>query len=307
MIVSPSTEATGKIGTDRAERFLAGHPSLVMLGRVGWVAKGVVYALVGLLALSIALNSEASGPGEQQSGGSAGSEASQSGAIARIAEASFGATILGVVGAGLLVYAVWRAITALLPADNGARAWATRIGYVISAVVYTALAWSALSFVSNRSAGGQTSGDASDSEDARVERFTREVMSHVGGRWLVAVGGVVLIAIGLYFARKGTKTPFEDQLAGRGAGPLSHHHIVMLGRIGWVGRGLMTALIGTFLIRAALNYDPEEAEGLDGALRRTVDSGVGAVFVAVVAFGLIVYGVYCVASAPQRRLASADE
>jgi Domain of Unknown Function (DUF1206) len=211
------------------------------------------------------------------------------------------------VAAGLLIYASWRIVTAVLPAENAAHAWFTRLGYGVSAVVYALLAWSAFSFVSNRSSGGETSGEGTESEDAKVERFTREVMSHVGGRWLVAIGGVLLIALGIYFARKGTRAQFEDQLAGRGVGPLSYRHLVLLGRIGWVGRGLMVALIGTFLIRAATNFDPNEAQGLDGALRRTVESGLGAVFVVVVAVALIVYGAYCAASAPQRRLASADE
>jgi Domain of Unknown Function (DUF1206) len=86
-VSSTPTHTAGHVGTDRAERFLARHPALVVLGRFGWVAKGIVYALVGFLALSIALGSDSEGA----SGDGGGAEASQSGAIARIADASFGA------------------------------------------------------------------------------------------------------------------------------------------------------------------------------------------------------------------------
>ncbi len=319
MSSSPASSSTpmrrsGDVGTARAERFLSDHPALIVLGRFGWVAKGVVYGLVGVLALSIAIGSDGSDsstpagttPAGTTSTGGAGAEASQSGAIATIADASYGAVTLVAVGVGLLIYACWRIVTAVLPADTTAKAWFTRFGYVVSAVLYALLAWSAFSFVSNRGASGSAAAGG-DSEDAKVERFTREVMSHSGGRWLVALAGGVLIALGIYFLRKGTKERFEDQLTGRGVGPVSYRHLVVLGRIGWVGRGLMVALIGTFLVRAAMNFDPAEAQGLDGSLRQTVDSTVGAVFVVVVAVGLIAYGVYCVVSAPQRRLASADE
>jgi hypothetical protein len=131
-------------------------------------------------------------------------------------------------------------------------------------------------------------------------------MSHTGGQWLVALAGLVCVGMGVYFFIRGIRRPFDDQLDGGGVGPLDHRHLVILGRVGWIGRATMMALIGFFLVRAAWQSDAQEASGLDGALRQSTSSTIGTVLVFVVAIGLIVYGVYCVISAPRRRLAPAD-
>ncbi len=292
---SPGTD-DGKVGHDGTQEFLAGHPALVNLGRLGWVAKGAVYALVGVLAMAIAF-------GWEQNGSGASDEASQSGAISRIAEASFGGAALTIVAGGLLLYALWRLVTVVLPAENTATAWATRAGYAISALVYLLLAWSAWAFV----AGGSSQASGSATEDSRVERVSSDVLAHAGGRFLLGVVAVVVIAIGCYFVVKATRRDFDDQLRGGRVGPLSHRHIVLLGRVGWVGRGVMLALIGFFLFRAVWRADPQEAQGLDGALRQTLETTGGTAIVSFVGVALIVYGVYCIVSAPLRRLAPAEE
>jgi hypothetical protein len=172
----------------------------------------------------------------------------------------------------------------------------------VSAVVYLVLAWTAVSYI--RDTQSPESGAAS--EETKVDKATREIMSHTGGQWLIAVVGLIIIGVGVYFFIRATRRPFDDQLDGRGTGPLQHRHLVVLGRVGWIGRATMMALIGFFLVRAALQADADEASGLDGALRRAVETPVGTVLVFVTAIGLIVYGVYCVVSAPRRRLAPAD-
>jgi hypothetical protein len=131
-------------------------------------------------------------------------------------------------------------------------------------------------------------------------------MSHTGGQWVIAIVGLVIVGIGVYFFVRAVRTPFKDDLDGRGVGPVEHRHLVLMGRIGWIGRSVMMGLIGYFLIQAAWQADADEATGLDGALRRALDTTLGTVLVVVVGVGLIVYGVYCVISAPRRRLAPAD-
>ncbi len=284
------------VGSDEVSDFLSEHPALVKFGRVGWVSKGIVYTLVGLLAFSIAFG--------EQGGTESGTEASQTGAVARIAEASYGTALLILVAAGLVLYALWRIVTIVLPAKNDAHTWMTRAGYAVSTVVYLALAWTAVSYV--RRSGSAESGQSGSSEESRVDGVTNEIMSHIGGRWLVALGGLVVVGIGVYFFIRATRRPFEDDLDGGGVGPVEHRHLVLMGRVGWTGRSVMMVLIGFFLIQAAWQADAEEATGLDGALRRSVETTFGTVLVAIVAVGLIVYGVYCVVSAPRRRLAPAD-
>jgi hypothetical protein len=82
--------------------------------------------------------------------------------------------------------------------------------------------------------------------------------------------------------------------------------IVALGRIGWVGRTAMMGLIGFFLCRASVRFDANEAQGLDGSLRQAVTSSVGTLLAVVVAIGLLLYGLFCVLSAPRRLLVAAD-
>src|SRR5690606_28692648 len=98
--------------------------------------------------------------------------------------------LLWVIAIGLVLYVLWRLCSILLPAENSLKAWVTRVGYAISAITYAALAWSAISFARGPAGGGGTS-----SEDARVERFTRSLMDHTGGRWLIGLIGVAVVAV----------------------------------------------------------------------------------------------------------------
>jgi len=141
MSASYATAVDDRSGVDALEELTREHPALVVVARVGWVAKGLVYGLVGLLALPIARNA-------REGAGSASQEASQSGAIAKIADTSAGSAALWAVAIGLALYVLWRVVSILLPAENTVKAWATRVGYAISALTYTALAFSAASFAS---------------------------------------------------------------------------------------------------------------------------------------------------------------
>ncbi len=280
------------IGADKAEEFARQHPALVKFARVGWIAKGIVYALTGVLALFIGLRTQgqvADGEGE----------ASQSGAIARIAENSFGVSLLYVMAAGLVIYSLWRLVTVVLPAENSVKGWLTRAGYVVSAIVYLLLAWTAVLFARDPNR-------PEDQEDRKVEGFTRDLLDSGAGRALLVLVGVVMVVIAGVFLWKALKATFTAELLPGSVGPISHDMLVMLGRIGWVGRSAMMALIGVLLTQAAINYDAEEAQGLDGSLRQAAESTVGRILVVVVGAGLLVYGVFCALSAPKQRLVGAD-
>ncbi len=287
-----TTDLTSVSSPSDAARNVAQHPTLVALGRAGWVAKGIVYGLVGVLAVPIALDggSDTSGAGGQQG------EASQTGAVQEIAESSYGTPLLVAIAIGVFLYAAWRLVSAALPAEHSVKAWATRAGYVVSALVYITLGWTAISFVRNGGGSGQ------QSEDSKVEGFTRDLMEHSAGRWLVGLAGAAVVGLGVYFVVRGIKASFRDELEPRAVGPLSPETIVNLGRVGWVGRGIVTGLVGWLLLRAAVSFDPDEAKGIDGALRSATSSGVGAVLVGCAAVGLIVYGAFCVVSAPRQQL-----
>ncbi len=287
----------GSSGSHKAEALAAEHPALVTLARLGWVAKGVIYTLLGVLAIPLAaqaLGSDSAGRGDE--------EVSQSGAVAELAEKSYGSALLWLIAIGLALYVLWRLVSIVLPAENSLKAWVTRGGYLLSALIYAALAWSALSFARSDSSGQGTT----ESEDSKVERYTRDIMERTGGRWIIGIIGVAVIGIGAYFVVRGVKAKFRRELEPGGVGPFSQNAIITLGRIGWIGRGIMMALIGLFLTRAAIRFEPESASGIDGALREATDSTLGALLVAVVAVALVVYGAFCIISAPRARLVGAD-
>jgi Domain of Unknown Function (DUF1206) len=293
--MSTSTFATGDV-SERVQDVAHRHPSLVTAARFGWVAKGVVYALVGVLAVPIAIQGLQSDRARDK-----GTQASQLGAVTEIGQNSFGTIALWIIAIGLALYVLWRLVSIMLPADNSAKAWVTRAGYLISAVTYALLAWTAVSFALNaRSANGK------NTEDAKVERFTRDLMDMTAGRWLVGAIGVAVIGAGIYFLIKGVRASFRDELDPAGVGPVPHETIVTLGRVGWIGRGIVMGLVGWFLIRAAVEFRPSEAKGFDGSLREVTETAIGPFIVAVAAVGLIVYGLFCVISAPRQRLKGAD-
>lgn len=289
---SPSS-GSGDVGIERAEEFAREHPGLVRFARVGWLAKGLVYSLTGVLALLIGIRSV------QGSSTTGDDEASQTGAIARIAENSSGAALLIVVAAGLVVYSLWRIVSVVLPAGNDVKAWLTRVGYVVSAITYLALALTAIAIV-------RQPGSSGDSEDSRVENFTRDLMDKSFGRAAVVIVGALLIAIAAAFVWNAVSASFAEQLLPGGVGPFSHRTIVVLGRIGWAGRAAMMALIGFLLASAAIRFDPDDAQGLDGSLRQAASSGPGTALVISVGAGLLVFGVFCAISAPKQRMVGAD-
>jgi hypothetical protein len=288
------------VGVDSARQFASEHPGVVRLGRIGWLAKGAVYLVTGVLAMTIALDGAGGGSSSDDSDTAAG-EVSQTGAVAAIAESTGGAILLWVLAIGLVVYALWRLFTVALPAENSAKTWAKRVAYVVSALVYLALAFTAVTIATSPESGSQQGG-----EDHRVEGFTRALLESTGGRYLVGTVGVALGAIAAVFVWNAVSASFASELDHRGVGPVSSRHLVLLGRIGWIGRAAMMALIGWFLVQAARNFDAREAGGLDDSLRRATDSGIGTVLVFVVAAGLLVFGAFCVLSAPRQRLVGTD-
>ena len=131
-------------------------------------------------------------------------------------------------------------------------------------------------------------------------------MDKSGGRWLVGALGVLVIAIGIFFAIKGLQAKFRDELEPRGVGPIRHETIITLGRVGWAGRAVVMGLVGWLLVRAAVRFRPDEAKGFDGALKEVTDSGFGVALVWFAAIALVLYGLFCIISAPRQRLKSAD-
>jgi hypothetical protein len=274
---------------DPVGRVAAEHPSIVKLGRVGWLAKGIVYLLAGALALVVVARSFG-----WSTAVTGNKEASPTGAIKEVAHSSGGPLLLVALAVGMFLYALWRLATAVLPGSTDAEGLATRIGYGVSAILYTTFGVTAISLARSRAAKANGNKTVSD--------MTSRLMQHTSGRWLIGIAGVVVIGAGLYRVVKGLKSDVTDDIDMSGMSAARRRWTRRLGAGGEVGRGIAMGLIGFFLVRAAVTFKAAEATGLDGALRRLALEPWGVLVVAGVGVGFIAYGLHCVTTFTRRRL-----
>jgi len=266
------------------------HPGLVKLGKAGWFAKGVVYIVAGLLALLIA----AKASGWKSAASTPDQEASPTGALKTISQMSGGTLLMWILAIGMLLYAAWRVVAAFMPGSSDAKAWVGRIGYLVSAVIYTTFAFTAIALA--RSSQSNPNGNT------KVTEITGRVMEHGWGRFLIGAVGVIAIGAGLYRLVKGVRGEVTDELDLSSLSPERRRLTEKLGVVGEVGRGLGIGLIGFFLLRAAINYNPAEATGLDGALRLLATQTWGLIIVVLIGLGFAAYGVFCVTTFTHRVL-----
>jgi len=293
MPAAPPIEASGDNGNDVAltvDDAVRRHSWVEPLTQWGWVAKSVVYALMGVTAIRLGQRNPTD------------DEASPEGSVAVIANASFGRLTLGVLTVGLLLYVIWRAISVAVITGNDLTAWGDRIGYTFSAVFYVTLAWTA----------GKASFTGLDpQEPSTVEDLSRRIMEVTAGRTMVGIAGLITMGVGLYFAvHKGIGRSFTKKLAGVSNSFAENEPkrktLLVAGVVGWVGRGIVTLFVGYFLARAAWRFDADDANGFDQSLRAVAGSGLGGGVVIACGTGLIAYGVFCLASARFRRLGAHD-
>ncbi len=286
-MVSETAELSERARSLRARRL--DIDGLIPVGRLGWVAKGVVYGLVGVLTVPIAF-----------SGGGGGEEASRSGAVAEIAEESYGTILLWILAVGLVLYALWRLVTAFLPGENDAETLAHRVAYLFSAVVYSFLAWTAVDYATG--GGSSSGGSGGGGSGGMLEDISRTLMESTIGRWALGLGALVGLGVAGYFAYKAIDKRFMDQFDFSDASSEERELIEKTGMAGWIGRAITTGLLAGFVLLAAITANPDEAKGLDGALRDVADNWWGSVLVLVAGVGLVCYGMFAAISARRRLL-----
>jgi uncharacterized membrane protein YidH (DUF202 family) len=257
---------------------------LVPLGRAGFAANGLVYLIVGVLAAQAAL-------------GSGGETTDTAGALGHIVQAPFGRVLLGLVAIGLAGYAVWRFLQAGLDTEHKGSdpaGLASRIGFAIAGVTYGGLALSALAMALQRA--GQP-----DEEQATQDR-TAWLMSQPLGPWLVALVGLIVIGVGVAQFVVAYRASFAHKLREDTMGHEQQQLVAVAGRLGYCARGVVFGLIGTFLVVAGVQSRPDQARGLGGALASLADQPFGPWLLALVAVGLVGYGIYMLLAARYRRM-----
>jgi len=250
-------------------------------GRIGLAAKGVSYVLVALLAIQVAL-------------GRGGDPEDREGALQAVGDEPFGAALLGLLAAGFAGYALWRFAQAFLDRDSegeGLKGLVKRAGYLGKGLLYAGLCAVCVSILFGSGTGG---GDE--------KQATARVLEVPLGRWLVgAVGAGFLIAAG-YNAFRAVTRKFEDDLHTGRLNRGEQRIITVTGVIGHLARTVVFGLVGWFVIKAAWEYDPEEAIGLDGALSKLAAENYGPVLLGTTAAGLLAYGLLCFVQARYRQI-----
>ena len=250
--------------------------ALRTLARVGFAVNGLLHVLIGGIALGVA------------AGG--GGEADQGGALGQLASRPGGAAVLWVVVVGLWALGLFQVLEAALVRGTDKEAWAERAKEGGKGVAYLAVGATAFTFAR---------GGSSDSSD-QTQSLSSRLIATPGGVVLLVVLGLAVVAIGVYFVAKGIRQEFrEDLVVPSGtAGRVT----VALGVVGYVAKGVAIAVVGVLFAVAALTADPEEASGLDGALKALAGLPAGVVVLSVVAIGLIAFGLYSVVRARRARL-----
>lgn len=288
-IASKGEQATHKAanaarGAGSEAKEAATSPWFTPLARLGYAVKGAIYVIMGLLALSAAL-------------GAGAAPTDQKGVFQTIFAQPAGRFLLIVIAIGLVGYALWCLCQAVLDVDGkgtSAKGIATRVGSGVVGVVYLSLAFGAWRLA--------TAGSAGKSSDTTTRDFTAQLLSKPFGVALVVVVGVGALAIAAVLFYRAWKADFEQLIQPKELGQKGKDLLVNLGRVGYAALGVVFVEIGVFLVVAALHHDPNQAQGLSGALRVMEQQPFGRLLLAIVALGLIAYGVYSLASARYRRV-----
>jgi hypothetical protein len=280
-----ATSTTGRGAMRQAEAAgedVARSRHLEWLARAGLAARGVVYGLIGILAIKVAL-------------GSGGKTTDQQGALKTIASQPFGKVLLVVVAMGLAGYALWRLVRAGIGhgPETGEDDAKDRISGVVSGIAYGALFVTAVKVLI---------GGGSSSSSSKTEKATGGVLDWPGGRYLVILAGLVVIGVAVDQALKGLKRKFLEDSKTEQMSPAVDEAFTAVGVVGYVARSVVFALIGWFVIKAAIDYDPDKAVGLDQALSKLSSSTFGPAVLGIVAAGLIAFACYSILDARYRRV-----
>jgi Domain of Unknown Function (DUF1206) len=254
------------------------------LTRVGFLARGVVYAIIGLLAIQIAIHS-----------GGSSKPADQRGALETIQKQPFGHWLLIAIAVGLGGYALWRFVQAYFghgPEGGGDHSAFGRVVAAASGCAYAAMCALAVSLLLG----------ASSRSSSTPHKSAAGVLGWPEGRWLVGAAGVVFLCVALYQGYKGISRKFLKEDKTEEMSQAARRWFTRIGVVGHLARMVVFGLIGVFVLKAAIDFAPSKAVGLDGALQKIAHQTYGPFLLLLVAAGLCAFGLYSIADARYRRV-----
>lgn len=273
-------ESTARAETEAAE----GSRPFRWLVRAGFLARALTYAVIGALALALAAGA-----------GTGGAAANQQGALELIASKWPGRLALVVIAAGLLAYAVWKLTQAVFgsgPEGGGGRDLKDRVANASGGIVYIGFFVLAIRVLVG--SGGNSNG--------KPEHAAAGVLGWPGGQVIVGAAGAILLGVSLYQLYEAISGRFANESKTGRMGAHERRVFMVLGRVGLSARALVFALSGYFVLRAAIEFDPSNAVGLDGTLARVNQEPAGPWLLGLVAAGLLVFAAFSVIEGRYRRL-----
>jgi hypothetical protein len=273
----PGTVRSAQRGGDA----LARRPELEWLARVGLLARGVVYGIIGILALKLAV-------------GSGGKATTQRGALMTIAHEPFGQALLIATAIGLASYALWRLVRAAIGHGTEQNDSAfKRVAGVASGLAYAALCVTAVKILTGASSSGGSNSP---------KKTTGGVLGWTGGTTIIGVVGAVLIGVALFQGYKGVSKKFLEDSKTQKMSRAVKRGFTAIGVFGHLARMVVFGLIGYGLLTAAADYNPRKAIGLDGALSKLSHQPYGPLLLGIVAAGLIGFALYSIADARYAKI-----
>ena len=252
------------------------------MGRIGLVAKGLSFAVVGVLAILLAF-------------GVGGAATDRTGALRLLSNHSWGFVLLLAIGVGFGAYAAWRFAQAIFDRDDEGtdfEGWAKRGGCLVKGLFYVGLSLLAFSFLTGPRG-----------ESASERERTARVFDLPGGRWVVMAIGLGVIGYGLYNGYRSLTGKFEKHMKkGKMEREDVRPAVKVVGFLGHIARMALFGMVGAFLVRAAWEHDARHAIGLDGALAKLAHQERGSLWLGVAAAGLFAYGLFAVAQARYRDI-----
>lgn len=260
------------------------HETIVRLGRLAIATQGILYVVVGLLAVKVAA-------------GDRGADASQKGAIQTVARQPYGKVLLVAVVLGVASHALWRLALAIRgePGDEDGTSAVKRAANLGRAAIYVSFSAAALGLLF----GSGSSSSSGGSE--REQKSTALVLSWPGGTLIVMAAGIAIIGAGVWNLRRAVTRSFLEKLDRSSIDQSKERTVEVLGIAGYAARGLAYGLIGWFLLNAGRQNDSSETEGLDGALSKLASTSYGPTALRILAVGFVLFGAFRVLDAILRR------
>jgi hypothetical protein len=253
------------------------------LARFGMVAQGASFMLVGVLAVELAL-------------GDGGKATDRQGALRAIAQDGLGRLVVIALAIGFGAYALWRVAQVFLGhgvEEHGAREkWSKRLTALGKAALYAALCAAAVSILLGENGGG------GDEEKEAAEG----ILGWPGGRWIVGAIAVAIGAAAVWNFYRAVSGQYKDSLKEWKMNAAEERWTTAIAFVGFMARAIVFGIASWFFFKAAVQFEPKEADGLDGVLRELVAAPYGKWLLAIVAVGLFTYGLFCLIQARYREV-----